>query len=190
MDECVEREKLAAESLLENESLTDGLDDSTAAVLLGWGVELARSIASRTAGMDDAQAEEVMDEPMRGLRRMLRHTSRWVQAVLDGDAETASDSLNTAIEQARLVYGENIRSLDDQTLAIQPTPVNQAPVDPPEMIERLRLALEAVPADPPSRQVNEPEKLMLLLPPGNIDAGPTTADHNTDLQLQDENTIL
>lgn len=190
MDEYVERGKLAAESLLENESLTDGLDDPTASLLLRWGVDLAHSIAARTAGMDDTQAEEEMDGPMRGLRRMIRNISQWVQAVVDGDAEAAEESLNTAVEQSRLVYAENTRDPDERLLNDLIKPGPQAPADPTQLIARLRQALEATTTDQPPGSVGDREEPMFLLPPGETISLPGTTNHSTDQLSQDEHTTL
>ncbi len=74
------RVRRAAESILENEALSDGLDDDAASVLLDWGITLAKEIAASTAGMDDEAAEQAMYPRLRALRKMLRRTSRWAVA--------------------------------------------------------------------------------------------------------------
>lgn len=67
------RKRMAAESILENESLREGLDDEAASILLNWGIACAQQIASRTASLDDEiEAEEAMYPHMRALRQMLR----------------------------------------------------------------------------------------------------------------------
>jgi hypothetical protein len=59
-----QRKRMAAESLLENESLREGLDDESASALLDWGTALAQRIAESTAGVeDDEEAEEMTCAP-------------------------------------------------------------------------------------------------------------------------------
>jgi hypothetical protein len=63
---------MAAESLLENESLRAGLEEGGAAALLRWGVACAKRIAAEHASLEDNEAyEEACYPQMRALRRML-----------------------------------------------------------------------------------------------------------------------
>lgn len=89
MDEITQREARASESILENESLTAGLDDETAQALLDWGLACARLVARSTAGMDDEAAEEAMSPRLRAARQLMRQVRRW-GAKLDQAAETAA----------------------------------------------------------------------------------------------------
>ena len=100
-----ERAKHAAETILENESLTDGLDDAAAQVLLDWGLACAKLIAQSTAGLDEAAAEEVMSNRLRAVRRLMRPMDEWInRQTLDPDQSAAL--LSKIIEQAKVVYGE------------------------------------------------------------------------------------
>ena len=66
------RQRRAAESILENESIREGIDDSGASALLNWGVACAKRIAGDTAGLEDEdEAEEASYPRMRALRQML-----------------------------------------------------------------------------------------------------------------------
>ena len=66
------RQRRAAESILENESIREGIDDSGASALLNWGVECAKRIAGDTADLgDEDEAEEASYPRMRALRQML-----------------------------------------------------------------------------------------------------------------------
>jgi hypothetical protein len=66
------RQRMAAESILENESIREGLDDSGASALLNWGVDCAKRIASENASLEDKDEYEEASYPrMRALRQML-----------------------------------------------------------------------------------------------------------------------
>ncbi len=83
----------AVESILENESLREGLDDDAGNALLGWGIACAQQIASETADIeDDEEAEEASYPRMRGLRKILR-------AVVDLCAETVDAPLQAELLQ-------------------------------------------------------------------------------------------
>ena len=92
------RVRRVVESLLENEALTDGLDDDAASVLLDWGITLAKEIAASTAGMDDEAAEQAMYPRLRALRKMMRRIRRWAVA-------PESRKLEKIIAQAETAYG-------------------------------------------------------------------------------------
>jgi hypothetical protein len=67
------RIRMAAESILENEALRDGLyDEQAASELLNWGISWAEYLALQTAHIaDDLEAEDEMYPRMRALRKVL-----------------------------------------------------------------------------------------------------------------------
>ncbi len=97
------RVRMAAESILENESLREGLEDEAASALLDWGVERAKKIASETAHLEDeTEAEEAMYPRMRALRQMLLAVTRLCRnSPTDELDQTAQDLPGLAA----LVYG-------------------------------------------------------------------------------------
>lgn len=93
------RARRAVESLLENEALTEGLDDSAAGEILAWATERAQQFTSATADMDDEQAEQATSEQMRSLRRMVRSAARWASAG-ELEAQMHLESLQEQVEAA------------------------------------------------------------------------------------------
>ena len=111
MNELERRSERAAESLLENERLTADLDDAAASALLEWALACSDMIISETAGMADAQAEEVIAPRMKATRRMIRSVNRLVSA--GPAAESASkDRMGKIAAQAGIVYGREIAPPD------------------------------------------------------------------------------
>ncbi len=100
-----ERVRRAVESIVENETLTDNLDDKAAQVLLDWGVACAEMIAQSTVGLDDERAEAEIYQRMRALRRMLRAVNRWIPRRLDMSDEEKLAALEEVIGLASQVYG-------------------------------------------------------------------------------------
>ena len=98
MTDIQARLQRAAESILDNEALSADLDDEAANVLLDWGVALAQQIASETIELDDATAEEMIYQPMRALRKMLRAVNQLALAPNE-------EGLTKIISQAESVYG-------------------------------------------------------------------------------------
>jgi hypothetical protein len=100
-----QRVSRAAESILENESLTSELDDMSARALLDWGLACAKTIAQSTAGLDDSQADETMSSGLRATRRLMRVVNKWVANRHEIDKDSRLKRLNRIIEQASVIYG-------------------------------------------------------------------------------------
>lgn len=75
MNELDRRLRIAAERLLENESLTADLDDEAARHLLAWGLAWTQLIVDSTAGPGDDQS--AVEPRLKALRRMMRTANRW-----------------------------------------------------------------------------------------------------------------
>jgi hypothetical protein len=101
------RIRMAAESILENESLREGLDDSGASALLDWGIARAKYIAGQSANLeDDDEAEEASYPQKRALRQMLEAAKSLTAQDLDSDQKTAL--LAELSGSATIVYGSEI----------------------------------------------------------------------------------
>ena len=132
---------LATQSMLDNEKLTDGLEDAAADVLIAWGVAATKIVVSRTAGLDDQQAEEAMYPEMRALRRMMRATTRWLSRYEMLGAELARERLQEIAEYAATVYGAGYQppSFDQLRKFLENIP---AIFDAPSTIAELRRLVE------------------------------------------------
>lgn len=100
------RQRRAAESILENESIREGLDDSGASALLKWGVECAKRIAADTAEIaDEDEAEEASYPRMRALRQMLEDVKALFRPeLLPSEGATLIEEI---VGFASVVYGPN-----------------------------------------------------------------------------------
>jgi hypothetical protein len=105
MDEIGERISRAAESILENESLTADLDDTAAKELVAWAVACSEMIAAGTAGLNAPAAEEAMYPRMRATRRLMRAVNRWLPQRELMDWEGNRRALEEVIELAAVIYG-------------------------------------------------------------------------------------
>jgi hypothetical protein len=104
MTDLEKRIRMAAESILENESLREGLEDEAASALLDWGVACAKRIASNTAALEDeTDAEEAVYPRMRALRQMLRAIVSLYGE--NTEAVRRSEYLQEIADQVPLVYG-------------------------------------------------------------------------------------
>lgn len=142
MSKLEQRIRRAAESILENESLTAGLDDATAKVLLDWGVACAEAIAQGTAGLSDNEAEAVMSPRLGATRRLMRQVRRWVVNRLEMDSEASARLLAEILEQAAIAYpGFGPPDDNQRDLFLDQWP--GLADDPPQMIDRLRMLIES-----------------------------------------------
>lgn len=99
-----QRIKMAAESILENESLGEGLNDEARSALVAWGIACAEQITSETGDIeDDDEAQEAVYPRMRGLRTLLRAVTDLCAENLDEATQT--DLFQQIADQVPLVYG-------------------------------------------------------------------------------------
>lgn len=98
------RMKMAAESILENESLREGLDDDAGNALLDWGIARAQQIAGETANLeDDEEADDASYPRMRGLRKILRNVVSLCTE--DVDEARQAELVQEIADRVPLVYG-------------------------------------------------------------------------------------
>lgn len=177
MDELTARIQRAAESILENEALTDNLDDEGGQTLLDWGVELAKQVAQTTDGLDEAAAEAAMADKLAAIRRLLRAVNKRFDPTLVTDLSTDSQAMAEAntklleqvLEQVGLILEPNftqptpaqLTSFGEQTL--------QPIATPPALIASLRSFIEqhgtAQPAEqttPTAPRVDTPEPVQMV----------------------------
>jgi hypothetical protein len=138
------------QSILENESLTADLDDTTAKELIDWGLACARKIAQDTSGLNDAEAEETMYPRLRATRRLMRSVNSWAAKQREMDAEASTTPLTKVIEQATIIYGEDFTPPDSEQQAAF---LRQQTDNPQQMIANLRGLLE----NPGGTSVNQGE---------------------------------
>jgi len=108
VNELVGRIHRAAESILENERLTADLDDAAAKELLDWGIACVKGVAQSTVGLNEVEAQEAMSPRLRATRRLMRLVNRWIARRPDIDAEGSATYLTKIIDQAAIIYGEDL----------------------------------------------------------------------------------
>ena len=140
-DEVTKRINHAAESILENERLTAGLDDKSAQTVIDWGLACAKAIMTNTVGLDDEEAEALTYPQLRATRRLMRSVSKWVVNLAEGDVEAAQNSFQKIINQAKTIYGNEIEL--PTTWAEATLSDAESGQTPQQIITTLRTAIEA-----------------------------------------------
>lgn len=107
------RVQRAVESILDNEALSQDLEDDAASVLLRWGSAWAEELAQATRDLDEVAAQEALESRLSAVRQMMRSVSRWAanQAALDESGR--SEALQNILDQAARARGEAARALDE-----------------------------------------------------------------------------
>jgi hypothetical protein len=136
-----QRASRAAESILENESLTDELDDVAAKALLDWGLACTKIIVQSTAGLDDLQADEAISVGLRAIHRLMRLVNKWVANRQEMDTESRLKRLNGVIEQASAIYGVNFSAPGSGRCLVFVHRIKRVD-DPVQMIANLREFVE------------------------------------------------
>ena len=160
MDELNTRIQQAAESILENEALTDNLDDQGGQALLDWGVALAKQVAQTTEGMDETAAETAMADKLAAIRRLLRAVNKRFDPTLIADlktndkatAEANTKLLDQAVEQAAIIFAPHFTQPTAEQRVSVVEQILQPLATPSALIASLRSFIDqhgtAQPAEP------------------------------------------
>ena len=108
MDILSNRIKKVVESVLENEALVSGLDESAAEVLQGWGIKNATSVAEKTDMLDDENAEREMYPQLKASRRLMRAIRVWLQYEKESTAEERDKLWAKVDKRVKALYGEEL----------------------------------------------------------------------------------
>ncbi|MBN1886917.1 MAG: hypothetical protein JW850_02970 [Thermoflexales bacterium] len=157
LDQLAQRVSRAAESILENESLTDGLDETAAEQLLSWGIACAETAARDTASLGEAEAEEALSPRMRATRMLMRSVKAWIASRPTAGTDPAQ--LNEIVEQAAIVYGWDLDPSAERLGAFLEQQ-NAAGLDPQGMIAGLRELLTSQEENnDQKRPLHQPEEI-------------------------------
>lgn len=130
-------ETAAAQSILDNESLTADLDDAAANELLEWGVANARMIARNLSAVWGGGSEISTSEQMRALRSMMRSINQYVAGT-----EAGESALEKIVEQASKVYGANFAPPSAEARAAFVREQTNLLHNPVQLINNLRRFIE------------------------------------------------
>ena len=108
MDILSNRIKKVVESVLENEALVSGLDETAAEILQEWGIKNATSVAEKTDMLDDERAEREMYPQLKASRRLMRAIRVWVQHEKDSSTEEREKLWAKVDKRAKGLYGDEI----------------------------------------------------------------------------------
>lgn len=140
MDDAAQAFQGLVESIVENESLTAELDDSSAKVLLDWGVACARMIVERAASQEGEQMEGIQV----ALHRMLRRVNQWAARADELEPEEEEAWLQTILENAAQVFGAPPPTMGDENIQALLSKEMSTLSSPEERIAALRRALETI----------------------------------------------
>ena len=133
MDILNKRIQRVVESVLDNEALTSGLDETAAEVLQGWGIKNATSIAGKVKTLDDEHAESEMYPHLKASRSLIRAIRIWLEHEKKSTLEEKEKLWAKVEKRAQGLYGDAL-SL--------PSPNQFSGNTPAEFIENLRNWLE------------------------------------------------
>jgi hypothetical protein len=106
------RRRLAEEWLLESSSWRDNLDDTQGQRLANWARDYINSVITGTAVLTDDEAEEILEETVTAVLRIMRGLNNLVPAFSQLDEESARRQLQDF-------------NADLQTAAIPPIPSDE-----------------------------------------------------------------
>ena len=108
-----QRVQRAVESILENEAVSQELDDDAAGTLLRWGTTWAQDLVQSTLDLDEEMARDAIAPRLRAVRRMMRAVSRWAANQEGMDEAGRSEALQKILDQAVQARGGMVRVIDE-----------------------------------------------------------------------------
>lgn len=112
-----ERAQRAAEQLLEDESLTDEMNDAEATSLIEWGVAISRRLCEQTAKMADDEAEVYLYPALKSLRRTIRQINDLFGSLPDEPPDVVLEILEQILETASEIPGLVVQPPEDMGFA-------------------------------------------------------------------------
>jgi hypothetical protein len=171
------RARSAAESILDNSSLRNALDDPQAEQLINWALARLDALVARTAEMSDEEAAPVLEDGVTAVSRTMRHINQLVEqptqpvAISEGERLNPFGVLSQRMRQlVALPSAEQLQAVAQQEAAaehsreevfeallavLQPPAEPSAPVDTPPQEPTAEApaaepTAESPPEEPPS----------------------------------------
>lgn len=127
----VERQKrLAAETILDSEGLTDGLEDAAAKRLLKWGVAQAERLANQIAAQD-------LDRSVSRLRRLIKR----VNNLAANRASLSDDEFAAELDELVATADELFGPRGPGRTVVKPLLAGQARLDEAALVEQITALL-------------------------------------------------
>jgi len=112
LDKITQRKKEAVESILENESLTEDLDDQAAQLLINWGITCAEKSVLSSQMLDNETAEEMLTIKLRAVRRLMRLVNKWGIKLSEKNSQFNFEMFSQILGQAQIVYTDEFKVPD------------------------------------------------------------------------------
>ncbi len=127
----VERQKrLAAETILDSEGLTDDLEDAAARRLLNWGVAQAERLATEAAG-------DELDRVLGRLRRVVKR----VNVLVANRAALGDDEFTAELDELIAAASELLGRRDSIQVAVKPLLAERGRLNDAALVEQITALL-------------------------------------------------
>ena len=131
----------AKKEITGNEALLDMLDADAATEMLNWGIAMAASVAGRTEGMDDAEADLVITPGLKAARQALRSMGNWATGKYV-EAEDRVQLRDRLLEQFKLIVGDKSKLPNGEALGRLLNEVDDSGNLPHQLILKLKTLIE------------------------------------------------
>jgi len=136
------RVQRAVESILDNEALTQDLDDAAANALISWGTSWAESLARTAERSVEPDLDEATLLRLREVRRMMRSVSKWAASQAGMDPAGKSQALKEILEYASRAQGV-AASTQDIDLEAWSQQLEELDAQPEKAVSALRQLVES-----------------------------------------------
>jgi hypothetical protein len=120
-----------------NETLLEMLDSDAATELLNWGIATATTLVQKTASLDDAAAELILEPQLKAIRQTMRSAGNWAAGKYVDPASRAQlrEKLD---ENFMIIFGEDVKKSLVNRTDIVLSQVNDKNKTPMELIQSFK----------------------------------------------------
>ena len=104
--------KQAAERLMEDSRLWDGLPDEQAQQLLKWGLDQVKKVLPKLGDMDDGEAETWLDEQTAVVAQMMTQITTLTPDLPELDVDAFKEQIKSLYEKLQELTGNVIDEID------------------------------------------------------------------------------
>jgi hypothetical protein len=129
------------EEMAGNEALLEMLETDAASEMLNWGITTAKSLVSKTRGLDDFAAELAILPRLKAIRQAMRSIGNWSVGKY-ADAASRIQLRDKLLDHFRMIFGEEPHLPPAEKMDAVLNQVDDKSNSPHQLILKLRQLIE------------------------------------------------
>ena len=129
------------EEMTGNEALLEMLETDAASEMLNWGITTAKSLVSKTKGLDDFAADLAILPRLKAIRQAMRSIGNWAAGKY-ADAASRVELREKLLNHFRTIFGEEARLPSAEKMDTVLNQVDDKSNTPHQLVLKLRQLVE------------------------------------------------